>query len=149
MIFCDLPEDFETLDLMQCAPELYVDEGAAVSYNFLHLTVQEYLAAFHLSQQPVEKQIEHFKKFKEHERQYKGDHDQQKKCLDYHKHQHFYMVLRFLSGLRKFSDYPNEVLNSLCIEKSDDSGIVTFEVIFNTLHWLFEAHDGDVIAKIT
>ena len=47
VIFSDLPEDFETLGLMQCAPELYVDEGAAVSYNFQHLTVQEYLAAFH------------------------------------------------------------------------------------------------------
>jgi len=148
VIFSDLPEDFETLGLMQCVPELYVDEGAAVSYNFLHLTLQEYLAAFHLSQQPVEKQIEHFREFKEHERQYKGDHDQQEECLDYHKHQHFHMVLRFLSGLRKFSDYPNEVLNSLCIEKSDDSGIVTFEVTFNTLHWLFEAHDNDVIAKL-
>ena len=41
VIFSDLPEDFETLGLMQCAPELYVGEGAAVSYNFLHLTVQE------------------------------------------------------------------------------------------------------------
>ena len=53
VIFSDLPDNFETLDLMQCAPELYVDEGAAVSYNFLHLTIQEYLAAFHLSKQPV------------------------------------------------------------------------------------------------
>ena len=44
VIFSDLPEDFETLGLMQCVPELYVDED-----NFLHLTVQEYLAAFHLS----------------------------------------------------------------------------------------------------
>ena len=36
-------------------------EGAVVSYNFLHL--KEYLAAFHLSQQPVEKQMEHFSKY--------------------------------------------------------------------------------------
>ena len=63
MVFFDLPEDFETLGLVQCAPELYADEGAAVSYNFLHLTVQEYLAAFHLSQQPVEEQIKHFMKY--------------------------------------------------------------------------------------
>ena len=63
VIFSDLPEDFETLGLMQCVPELYADEGAAVSYNLMHLTVQEYLAAFHLSQQPVEKQIEHYQKF--------------------------------------------------------------------------------------
>ena len=40
---------FDMLGLMQRVRELYVGEGAAVSYNFLHLTVQEYLAAFHLS----------------------------------------------------------------------------------------------------
>ena len=55
VIFSDLPDDFDSLDLMQCVPELYVDEGAALSYNFLHLTVQEFLAAFHLSRQSTEK----------------------------------------------------------------------------------------------
>ena len=63
VVFSDLPDDFETLGLMNCVSELYVDEGVAVSYNFLHLTVQEYLAAFHLSQQPVNVQIEHFLKY--------------------------------------------------------------------------------------
>ena len=56
-------KNFKTLGLMQCVQELYADEGAVVSYNFLHLTVQEYLATFHLSQQPVEKQIEHFREY--------------------------------------------------------------------------------------
>ena len=131
VIFSDLPEDFETLGLMQCAPELYADEGAAVSYNFLHLTVQEYLAAFHLSQQPVEKQIEHLREYQKHQRQYKH---------------HFHMVLRFLSGIRKFSGYPSEVLNTLCVEKSVDE--LANVVTFNTLHWLFEAQGNDVIAKL-
>ena len=42
---------FQTLDLMQEVHELYVDKGdcTCVSYNFLHLTIQEYLAAVHLS----------------------------------------------------------------------------------------------------
>ena len=139
MIFSDLPENFETLDLMQCVPELYVDEGAAVSYNFLHLTVQEYLAAFHLSQQPVEKQIEHFREYMRHKRQDMYD----------NKHHHFHMVLRFLSGLKKFSGYSIEVLNTFRVEKSGDgsaSGIC--EVTFDTLHWLFEAQDNDVTAKL-
>ena len=34
VIFTDLPDDFNSLDLMQCVPELYVDEGAVPSYNF-------------------------------------------------------------------------------------------------------------------
>ena len=139
VIFCDLPEDFETLGLMQCAPELYADEGAAVSYNFLHLTVQEYLAAFHLSQQPVEKQIEHFREYKQQQR---------RRRLRQQQH-HFRMVLRFLSGLKKFSGYLSKVLNTFCVGKSgDDSAGVVREVKFHALHWLFEAHDNDVIAKL-
>ena len=59
----DLPHDFNTLDLMQSVPELYVERGASISYNFFHLTLQEFLAAVSISQQPLQKQI-HFIKFK-------------------------------------------------------------------------------------
>ena len=145
VIFSDLPDDFETLGLMQCAPELYVDEGAVVSYNFLHLTVQEYLAAFHLSQQPVEKQIEYFRKYKEVKTQ----------VYSYLSNPlwdvHFNMVLRFLCGMRKFNGYPSEVWDTLCIEvekSGDESANVVHQLIFDMLHWLFEAQDNDVIAKL-
>ena len=166
VIFSNLQEDFETLGLMQCAPELYIDEGAVVSYNFLHLTVQEYLAAFHLSQQPVEEQIEHYRKY-----QITRDwlHFLSKPESD----SHFYMVLRFLSGIRKFSEYPSEVVD-ICVEvekpyvefddesysESDDdsASVVEFDVDddskdivvvnFSTLHWLFEAQDNDIISKL-
>ena len=135
VIFFDLPKNLETLGLMHCSPELYADEGTAVSYNFLHLTVQEYLAAFHLSQQPVEKQIEHFEKYK---RQY------------HLQHHHFYMVLWFLCGLRKFEEYPSEELNTLMffLELAPRTNDHVCGIDFNTLHWLFEAKDGAVIAKI-
>ena len=132
VIFSDLPEDFETLGLMQCVQELYADEGVAVSYNFLHLTLQEYMAAFYLSQQPVEKQIEHFREYKKQNRS--------------NKH-HFHMVLWFLCGVRKFSGYSGEVLHTLCVEKfgdDSDSGICKVDI----LHWFFEARDNDVIAKV-
>ena len=66
-MFDDLPNDFNTLDLMQSVSELYVAQGASVSYNFFHLTLQEYLAAVNISQQPVEKQIEFFQTTTEHE----------------------------------------------------------------------------------
>ena len=134
-IFFDLPKDFETLGLMQCDPELYADEGAAVSYNFLHLTVQEYLAAFHLSQQPVEEQIQHFTKYGA------GQNEQTKG--------HFDMVLTFLSGIQKFSDYPSEMLDTLCARKAkNDSACAIREVTFDTLHWLFEAQKEDVMMKV-
>ena len=55
----DLPHDFNTLDLMQSVPELYVKQWASISYNFFHLTLQEFLAAVSISQKPIEEQI-HF-----------------------------------------------------------------------------------------
>ena len=144
VIFSDLPEDFETLGLMQCAPELYADEGAAVSYNFLHLTVQEFLAAFHLSQQPVKKQIEHFIEYKEIKHLCLPPPPSQTFRGKQQRH-HFHMVLRFLCGVRKFSAYPSDVLDTLCVD--DDSAIVIRKVTFDTLHWLFEAKDNDVISN--
>ena len=59
-IFDDLERDFNTLDLMQSAPELYVDQGAMVSHNFFHLTLQEFLAAVHVSQKTAEEQLQYF-----------------------------------------------------------------------------------------
>ena len=167
VIFSDLPEDFETLGLMQCAPELYADEGAAVSYNFLHLTVQEYLAAFHLSQQPVEKQIEHFREYKNADSVDDSDDDSDIELdTNYHK-RHFHMVLRFLCGITQFKEYSNKQLNTFLIEdfgddsssdefsddsasddESDDDSHVIRKVTFDTLHWLFEAHDSKVFAKV-
>ena len=139
VIFTSLPEDFETLGLMQCAPELYVEEETGVSYNFLHLTVQEYLAAFHLSQQPVEKQIEHLREYKEHEKQ-----------MYYQKHHQFHMVLQFLCGVRKFSGYSSEDLRTILFAKrsSDDSASVRYEVTLSTLHWLFEVQNNDVVTNL-
>ena len=58
----DLPPDFNTLDLMQSVPELYVEQGASISYNFFHLTLQEFLAAMSISQQPIEEQIRFIKR---------------------------------------------------------------------------------------
>ena len=45
----ELSSDFNSLGLMHSSMELYVDVGATKSYNFLHLTIQEYLAAYHIS----------------------------------------------------------------------------------------------------
>ena len=59
-IFDDLARDFNTLDLMQSAAELYVDQGAVVSHNFFHLTLQEFLAAVHVSQRSEEEQLQYF-----------------------------------------------------------------------------------------
>ena len=137
VIFSGLPDNFETLGLMQCAPELYLDEGAAVSYNFLHLTIQEFLAAFHLSQQSIHHQIKYF--------------------LTKHVYSHFQMVLRFLAGLMKFRGYPIEIVTALCIQiekcknKSNiKSGEVLHAIAMNlhVLHCLFEVQHSDIISEL-
>ena len=117
VIFSDLPEDFDSLGLMQCVPELYVDEGAALSYNFLHLTVQEFLAAFHLSQQSTEEQIEIFK---------------------LHMGTSIYlMVLKFLAGLTSFKGFSAGTLLSILTSESPISSRVKLDL--DGLHFLFEA----------
>ena len=122
LIFYDLPDGFETLGLMQEVHELYVDKGDCVSYNFLHLTIQEYLAAVHLSMQPMDVQIQHFK-----ENEAKSS---------------FEMVLRFLSGLTKFHNYPQHDL-ALILEPQDSYGQSGLN-----FHWLFEAQNVEYISGV-
>ena len=48
----ELPEGFQHMGFMNECRELYVDKGVESSYNFLHLSLQEYLAAWYVSQLP-------------------------------------------------------------------------------------------------
>ena len=45
----DVGEGFQHLGLMNTVKEMYVCEGAATSYSFLHLSIQEFLAAWYVS----------------------------------------------------------------------------------------------------
>ena len=49
IVFSSLPEGVSTLGLLKTVPQVYDEGEGRVSYNFLHYTVQEYLAALHLS----------------------------------------------------------------------------------------------------
>ena len=59
LIFTDLADDFETLGFMQSVPELHFSTGVSVTYNFPHLTIQEFLAAYYLSTQSMDVQEPH------------------------------------------------------------------------------------------
>ena len=83
-----LPTGFAPLGLMQEVPQLYT-EGRASSYHFIHLTLQEYLAAVHISQLPVHEQTRLFQ-----EQLHSG---------------HFRMTLRFLAGLTKLANIPADI----------------------------------------
>ena len=94
VIFTDLPDDFNSLDLMQCVPELYVDKGVEPSYNFLHLTIQEFLAAYHVSLQSAEQQV----KIVHPMSSFSGKNG---------------MVLKFMAGLGKFEGLPEGTVHGL------------------------------------
>ena len=64
VIFKELPEGCSALGLLNTCSELY-GRRENVTYNFLHLTLQEYLGAFYISQLPASEQrklfVEHRK----------------------------------------------------------------------------------------
>ena len=130
LIFQDLPSDFDPLGLMQTYPELYVDRGASVSYNFLHLTVQEYLAAYHISQQSRDEQVA----FVEEEIFEKE------------------VVVRFLAGLTELGTELWDVVREFA---SEGRWNIDPEFLFKEnfikleiLHLLFESQDSSAITSL-
>ena len=115
VIFSDLPNGFESLGLMQCVPELYVDQGTVLSYNFLHMTVQEFLTAFHMSRLSIAEKINIFSKLMS-----------EKRCN---------VVLRFLAGLTKFSLIPVESIKSIVF--GSQSKVLNSKA----LHLIFETQE--------
>ena len=120
LIFQDLPSDFDPLGLMQTCPELYVDRGASVSYNFLHLTIQEYLAAYHISQQSRDEQVAFMR-----------GHIESKKLE---------VVVRFLAGLSELGRDLWDVVKGFAI----DGKSIKLEI----LHCLFESQDPSVVTSV-
>ena len=143
VIFSDLPGDFNSLGLMQCVPELYVDEVGAESFNFLHLTLQEYMAALHLSEKPVWKQIELFKNY---QLQQPGLFDLPRNDSD-QSHSHFRTVFRFLAGLGKFSGFPTASIRSLLADPDPRISSSKLGISLECLHWMFEARCSSSVCE--
>ena len=70
---------FDFLGLMQSSSDFSLYTGTTVTHSFLHFTIQEFLAAYHISKQPAQVQ---------------------ELFLETHQNDHqFHMLLRFLVGL--------------------------------------------------
>ena len=82
------PTGFAPLGLMQEVPQRYT-EGRASSYHFIHLTLQEYLAAVHISQLPAHEQTRLFQK--------------------HVNSGHFKLTMRFLAGHTKLANIPPDI----------------------------------------
>ena len=139
LIFSDLPAGFETLGFMQSVSQLYVIHGQKMSHNFLHLTVQEFLAALYIqtTMTPAE-QLEHFKR---------------------HKEGRLKVVLRFLAGLTKLKTVTHEQLRGLLgephIEQSEKCqsqycNPIKADVCVSAHHtnWLFETQNPDLVQSL-
>ena len=129
LIFQDLPSDFDSLGLMQSCPELYVDRGASVSYNFLHLTVQEYLAAYHISQQSRDEQVE-----------FMEDDIYEKE-----------VVVRFLAGLTELGRDLWDVVRGFAFEDIPSSSFLSEErniIKLKIFHCLFESQSPSAVTSV-
>ena len=106
IVFSSLPEGVSTLGLLQSVPQFYDEGEDQVSYNFLHYTVQEYLAALHISHlQPQEQMtIIDTKSLRMVRTEY---------GRDYYEATQWKTTFQFLSGITKLAEYPVEFLSNL------------------------------------
>ena len=126
-IFNNLPDDFEHMGFMNksVAVSTLPLHKPSVSYNFFHLTLQEFLAAYHISKFPPQEQIEH---------------------LEFLVKNGNNMVLRFLAGLTQFINTGWETILSLIGIHKDEEGISNCKSVL--LNCLYEAHDPAFCAQV-
>ena len=120
VIFHSLPSDFSHFGFLDAVSALY--GGGRVSYSFLHLTLQEFLAAYHISHLGSSG-LEVFKQHGKDER--------------------WNVVWRFVAGLTKFEHYKGHMDSDLFIESREHSQISLF-----TIQCLFEAQSVDHFSSI-
>ena len=127
---CNMPSGFDDLGLMDSAIELYETRPEATSYNFLHLTFQEFFAALHISSLSAEEQVEHFKR---------------------HEEGRLEVVLRFLAGINKLNCFSIEEITSNFFHIPSTHRYLTCcdaAVGIDFVQWLFEAQSDDVIKDV-
>ena len=129
----DMPSDFDDLGFMDSVIELYETRPEATSYNFLHLTFQEFFAAVHISSMSPEEQVEHFKR---------------------HKEGRLKVVLRFLAGLNKLNCLStDEIASNFFQTPSTRQGsryLISCDaaVGIDLVQWMFEAQSDDVNERV-
>ena len=122
IIFHSLPPGLVHFGFLDAVSALY--GGGRVSYNFLHLTLQEFLAAYHISHLGSSG----LEVFKQHG-----------------KDKRWNVVWRFVAGLTKFEHYKGHMDSDLFIESREDSET---EISLFTIQCLFEAQSVDHFSPI-
>ena len=112
------------LGLLLIAPSTSV-YGREKSYNFLHLTVQEYCAAFYMSTLPDEEQVEHFKK--------------------YQLNNNFKIIWRMYSGITRLKN--KNVFHHMLPHKRVKSQYIKRRIV-ELLHCVYEAHNDELCSAV-
>ena len=130
IVFSSLPEGVSTLGLLQTVPQVYDEGEDRVSYNFLHYTVQEYLAALHLSHlQPQQLMT-----------------ITDTKCLrmvktkygrEYYEATQLKTTFQFLAGITKLEPFPVDFLSDL-LEKDEAT----------MYRWLYESQNQSLLTSV-
>lgn len=119
----ELPTDYEDLGLMSKESSLHVETGCEVSFSFLHLTLQEYLAAFHISLLQL---------------------DVQKNIFEENGHlPHFHTVWRFFAGLKGFDKIGWNTVWLKYQEESPDWLNASYCLQPLYIHCLYESQDSN------
>ncbi len=124
LIFECLPTGVNKLGLFEAVPDMH--DPKATSFNFLHLSLQEYLAAFHISKLSIHKQTCCFDRLVGNQR--------------------MSVVLRFLAGLTKFHFHSYEKMgfwSKLVKSRTPADSLRTYihsqSTFTETIHWIYEA----------
>ena len=144
-----IDENIFRFGLLQAAQSIF-DVGSGMSFHFLHLTFQEFLAALHLSKQPIETLVQ--------------------VCRRYANTGCFDVVVRFLFGIVAAQTYSSEavvdkLLNSIgavyplltichCLFEAGHTNIDSAQDVCNQLfhsyqtHYSYTAHDTSALLHV-
>ena len=130
IVFSSLPEGVSTLGLLQSVPQIYEEGKDQVSYNFLHYTVQEYLAALHLSHLQPQEQMTTIdtKCLRKTETKY---------GRTYYEATQFKTTFQFLAGITRLVGFPVDFLSNLL---SQDAATM--------YSWLYESQNLPVLTSV-
>ena len=95
LLFGDMPEELHDLGFTDSVPELFLPVNC--SYNFLHLSIQEFLAAYHVSLMSPQ--------------------EQEQLLLRSREEYHFKNVMRFIAGITKLEGIRNKAMKQVVLVK--------------------------------